>query len=578
MAVEGARTVGWAERLSAYVPLTAWARRYPRAWARPDLIAGVTSWAVMVPVAMGYAGMAGVPPQVGLVTAFAALFAYAFFGTSRHVKVTTSSTMAIMSAAVVGPLAAGDAGRYLELTAGLALVVGGILLLAGLAKLGFIADFLSKSVITGFIFGLAITIVIGQLPELLGVAGGGVGTVEQLLTVIQQLPDTNPWTLAVGGIALIGILLLRARLPRFPGSLVAVVLGILAVSVFDLELHGVDVVGFVPTGVPTPSLPDVGLLDLPFLAAGASGIVFLAVAESVGAARSIAARERYEIDADQELIGLGAANVSSSVFGGFAVDVSFSQTATAEAAGARSQVASLATAGLVLATVILLAPLFQNLPITILAAIVIASVIGLVNVRELRRYARTRRTDAIVALVALVGVVTTTVLIGLVIAALLSLVLLLYRASRPTVEVMGRLARLPGTYVAVDRHPKAEPIPGLIMLRIDEPLYFFNANAARDAVLAAVSASEPPPAVILIDLGASGDFDITALDLMDTLIGDLQGRGFEVVLAQVKGPVRDRMRRSGLMERVGVERVFLSVEAAVDAYRARTGQPEPPPA
>ena len=564
-------------RVAGYIPIATWLRTYPRGWVRPDLIAGLTSWAVMVPVAMGYAELAGVPPQVGLVTAFAALFAYAIFGTSRHVKVTTSSTMAIMSASVVGPLAAGDPARFLELTAALALVVGAILLAAGLARLGFMANFLAKSVITGFVFGLAVTIVIGQLPNLLGVEGGGVGTLQQFATVVEQLGDLNPWTLAVGGSALAGILLLKARFPKFPGSLIAVGLGILAVSVFNLRLHGVEVVGVVPTDVPTPSLPQVGLLDLPFLAAGAAGIVFLAVGESVGAARAYAARHRYEVDPDQELIGLGAANASSGIFGGFTVDVSLSQSATGEAAGARSQVSSLITSGLVLATAIVLAPLFRNLPSAILAAIVIASVLGLINVDEVRRYFATRRTDAILAIVALVGVVTTTVLVGLVIAVFLSLVLLLYRASRPTVEVMGPLARLPGTYVALERHPKARPIPGLLMLRVDGPLYFFNASAARDAVLAATDAAEPRPTAVLIDLGATADFDITTLDLVDTLVRDLQERSVDVLLAQVKGPVRDRMRRSGLMDVVGEERVYLSVEAAVASFRERTRRPERTP-
>ena len=266
------------------------------------------------------------------------------------------------------------------------------------------------------------------------------------------------------------------------------------------------------------------------------------------------------------------------MFGGFTVDVSLSQSATGETAGTRSQVSSLVTSALILATVIVLAPLFRNLPNTILAAIVIASVLGLINVSEIRRYAATRRTDAVVAIVALVGVVTTTVLVGLVIAVMLSLVFLLYRASRPTVEIMGPLARLPGTYVALERHPKAAAIPGLLMLRIDEPLYFFNASAARDSVLAATDANEPPPVAVLIDLGATADFDITTLDLMDTLVRDLQDRSIDVMLAQVKGPVRDRMRRSGLMDLVGEERVYLSVEAAVEAYRTRSGQPEPPPA
>ncbi len=246
-----------------YVPIVTWLPAYPADWRRADMVAALTSWGVMVPVAMAYAALAGVPPEYGLITAFAALTAYAIFGTSRHLKITTSSTMAIMSAAVVGPLAGGDADRYLALTAGLALVVGAILLVAGIVRLGFIADFLSKSVVTGFIFGLAITIIIGQLPKLLGVPSGGDGTIEQVQVLVDNLPDTNPWTLAVGVGALALILVLRRISRKIPGPLVALVLGIIAVEAFDLKVHGVSVVGEIQTGIPIPGLPNISLLDLP---------------------------------------------------------------------------------------------------------------------------------------------------------------------------------------------------------------------------------------------------------------------------------------------------------------------------
>ncbi len=463
-----------------YVPIVTWLPAYPADWRRADLVAALTSWGVMVPVAMAYAALAGVPPEYGLITALAALTAYAIFGTSRHLKVTTSSTMAIMSASVVGPLAGGDPDRYLALTAGLALVVGAILLVAGIVRLGFIADFLAKSVVTGFIFGLSITIIVGQLPKLLGVPGGGDGTIEQLQVLVDNLPDTNPWTLAVGIGALALILVLRAISRKIPGPLVALVLGIIAVEAFDLEVHDVSVVGEIQTGIPLPGLPNVSLLDLPFLAAGAAGIVFLAVGESLGAGRAFAARHKYEIDADQELVALGAANLSTGLFGGFTVDASLSQSATAESAGTRSQLSSIVTAALILATALLLAPLFENLPNAVLGAIVITAVLGLMDIGELRRYADTRRTDFILAMVALVAVVTTTVLVGLVVAVLLSLMLVLYRASRPYVARLGKLSGERATYVDLERHPEAEEIPGLLMLRIDAPLYFFNVNVARE--------------------------------------------------------------------------------------------------
>ena len=553
-----------------YVPIVTWLPAYPADWRRADLVASLTSWGVMVPVAMAYAALAGVPPQYGLITAFAALAAYAVFGTSRHLKVTTSSTMAIMSASVVAPLAGGDADRYLALTAGLALVVGVILLAAGLVRLGFIADFLAKSVVTGFIFGLAITIIIGQLPKLLGVPGGGGSTIGQLQTLIGNLPDTNPWTLAVGGGALALILVLRAISRKIPGPLVALVLGILAVTAFDLTAHGVSVVGAVETGIPRPGIPPISLLDIPFLAAGAAGIVFLAVGESLGAARAFAARHRYEIDADQELVALGAANLSAGLFGGFTVDASLSQSATGEAAGTRSQLSSIITAVLIFATAVLLAPLFKNLPNAVLGAIVIAAVLGLMDVDELRRYAATRRTDFILAMVALVAVVTTTVLVGLVIAVLLSLMLVLYRASRPYVARLGRLSGERATFVDLERHPEADAISGLLMLRIDAPLYFFNVNVARTAILEAVAGSDPKPSAVLLDIGATADFDVTTADTIRQLITELHDQSIEVMLAQVKGPVRDRMRRMDMMVMVGEDRVHLSVAAAVEDYRRRS--------
>ncbi len=556
-----------------YVPIITWLPRYDRTWLQPDLIGSITSWGVMVPVALAYAALAGVPPEVGLTTAFAALAAYAILGTSRHLKVTASSTMAIMSASVVAGLAAGDPGRYLALSSALALMVGAILIAAGVARLGFIADFLSKSVITGFIFGLAITIIIGQLPKILGVPGGGDTTLGQLATVIGQVPDTNPWTLAVGGSALALILFLRLVSRRIPGPLVALVLGILAVGAFDLTVHGVTVVGEVATGLPHVGIPRISPLDLPYLAAGAAGIVFLAVGESLGAARAFATRHRYEIDPDQELFGLGAANVSAGLFGGFTVDASLSQSATAESAGVKSQLSSLVTAALILATAVFLAPIFANLPNAVLGAIVVAAVLSLMDVGELRRYWRSRRPDFVLAVTALVGVVTTTVLVGLVIAVLLSVVMLLYRASRPYIAVLGEVHGQKGTYADVERHPGADAVPGLLMLRIDAPLYFFNANVARSTILSAVDGADPKPAAVVLDVGATADLDITTSDMVRQLAGDLRDRSVDLLLAQVKGSVRDRMRMSDLMDVVGEDHIWLSVGAAVAAF----GSPAPAP-
>jgi sulfate permease, SulP family len=552
-----------------YVPISRWLPAYPKASFRPDLMGAITSWGVMVPVALAYAGLAGVPPELGLVTAFTALTAYALLGTSRHLKVTVSSTMAVMSASVVADLAGGDPAAYLAFTAALALTVGLMLVAAGVARLGFISDFLTKSVVTGFIIGVAITIIVGQLPKILGVPSLEGSLPEQLVQLVSQLPDTNPYTLAVGAFSLALILVLRVVSRRIPGPLIALVVGILAVLLFNLGAHGVSTVGEVATGLPMPSIPSVPLTSLPYLALGAAGIVFLAVGESVGAGRAYAAQRGYTIDADQEMIALGGANLASGLFGGFTADASLSQTATAEAAGAKSQVSSLVTAGLILATILLLAPLFENLPDAVLGAIVIAATLSLINLDEMRRYWRWRRADFALAMTAMIGVLLTSVLTGMIVAVLLSVLLLLYKASRPYVAVLGRMPGERGGFGDVARHPDASAVPGLVVVRLDAPLYFFNANVAKAQILDIVTAVDPAPEGILVDLAATADLDVTTTDMLFELLAELRARNIEVLVAQVKGTVRDSLRRTGLMDALGEDRIFPSIAAAAADFTQR---------
>jgi SulP family sulfate permease len=562
------------DALHRYAPITAWLPAYRREFLSSDLISGVTIWGVMVPVAMAYAQMAGLPAEVGLYTAFAALLGYGIFGTSRELKVTTSSTMAVMSAAVVGAMAQGNTADYLALSSALAFAVGIILLAAGIIRLGFISDFLSKSVVTGFVFGLALVIAIGQLPKVLGLPSAQGDFFQQLAALIRNLPQIKPTTLLVGGSALVIIFLIRRFYPRVPSGLVALVIGILAVSIFHLDQYGVSVVGEIPTGLPAPGLPHVPLTSLPYLATGAIGIVFLAVGESLGSARAFATRHRYEIDPDQELIALGAANLSSGLFRGFTVDASLSSTATAEQAGARTQLSSIVTSALIVITLLVLAPLFRNLPNAVLGAIVIASVVSLMDMGEMRRYFASNRTDFVLALVAMFGVLTTDVLTGLLIAVFLSLLIILYRASRPYLAVLGEVPVCPGTYGDVARHPENTLVPGLLLVRLDAPLYFLNANVARGQILGLVNAGQPAPKAVLFDLGATADLDVASMDMLRTLIGELGETGCDVMLAQVRGGVRDRLRRSGLMAEIGANRIYRSVAAAVADYERREGLPE----
>ncbi len=549
--------------LARYVPILTWLPRYDRADLRFDAIAGLVGWGVMVPIAMAYAALAGMPPETGLVTAFAALAVYAVFGTSRHLKVTASSTVAIMSASVVTALAGGDPAKIVGLSAALALIVGVILVVAGAARLGFLSQFLAASVVTGFVMGLAVVITIGQIPDLLGIPSVSGPIVERLIEIAGTLGLLEPYAAALGIGSVVGILVLRWVAPRVPGALVALVVGIVLSTALDLPAKGVEVVGDVATGIPLPGIPPVPLGDLVFLIAGAAGIVFLALAESIGAARAFGIRHGYEIDPDQELVALGASNMAAGLFGGFAVDASLSQSATGEAAGTRTQLSSLIAAGLILATAIVLAPLFANLPLCVLSAIVITSVLGLVDIAELRRYFAWKRTDFLLAMTALAGVVFTTALTGMAIAVALSLLAILYQASRPYIAVLGRIPGDPPVFADAERHPTAEPVPGFLLVRPNVPLTFVNADVAKDQIMALVRGQAAAPAVLVVDLGATADFDVATTDMFAALHADLGDHGIELRLSQVRGPVRDRMRRTGLMATIGEERCYLSDEAAV---------------
>lgn len=562
--------------LVRYVPIVEWLPRYPRVLLGKDIVAGITSWAVMVPVAMAYAELAGVPAGVGLITAMAGLTVYALLGTSRHAKVTTSSTMAVMSASVVAPAAGGDSGAYLAMTAMLAVMVGGLLLAAGVLKLGFLAEFLAKPVITGFIVGLAVTIVVGQLPKLLGVAGEDGNVFDQLAHLVGELPETDPVSLALGGAAIVLILALRRIDRRIPGPLIAVGISIILSWGLDLAAGGLAVVGDLSASLSTPSIPDVSIADIAFLAAGAAGVMFLALGESLAATRAFASRHRYHVDPNQELIALGGANLASGTMGGFAVDASVSSMATGEAAGNQTQLASLVTAAGMLLTIVLLAPLFSELPLTILAAVIISSVISLVDFAEWRRYIAWRKTDALLAVIAAFGVIATDVLVGLGVAALVSVIVLLYSASRPTIA---RLGRLPGPhhhYVDAERNPDAERLEGLLILRLDTPLYYFNATAVNDEVLRSVDAVSPLPRAVLLDIEATIELDVTTSDALYELAAALEERGTQLVIVHAKGTVRDRMRKVGLIERLGSTGMYpserIAVEALAEAWADEAGR------
>jgi SulP family sulfate permease len=553
--------------LARFVPISHWIRTYPREWLAKDVVAGITSWAVMVPVALAYAELAGVPASVGLVTATAGLTAYAILGTSRHAKVTTSSTMAVMSASVVAPAAGGDTATYIAMTAMLAILVGAMLVVAGVLKLGFLAEFLAKPVITGFIVGLALTITVGQLPKLFGVQGSDGNFFDQLIGFIGELPETYVPGLVMGLVAILLIILLRRIDRRIPGPLIVVAGATLLSAGLDLESDGLAVVGEISAGLGAPSIPEVSLSDIAYLATGAAGVMFLALGESLAADRAFANRHRYHVDADQELIALGGSNLASGAMGGFAVDNSVSSMATGEAAGNKTQLASLVTAAGMLLTIVLLAWMFEDLPQVILAAVIITSVINLVDIREWQRYVAWRRTDALLTVIAAFGVLITDVLFGLLIAALVSVVILLYTASKPAFARLGRQPEPLARFVDVARNPEAEELEDMLILRLDTPLYYFNSTAVTELVTETVEAMDQSPRAVLLDIEATSELDVTTSDALYELAGTLDDYGSQLVIVHAKGNVRDRMRKVGLIDRLGPTGLYPSERIAVEALR-----------
>jgi high affinity sulfate transporter 1 len=546
-----------------FLPITAWLPGYDyRHLLRFDVVAGATVWGLLVPEMIAYSGLAGLPPQAGLYTLLATLAAYAIFGTSRHVVVAGTSAAAVLLASTVGDLAVSQ-DDYLANAAALVLFVGGLFLLAGLCRLGFIAQFLSRPVVEGFVFGLAIFVTVKQLPKLFGIEGGSGDTIRQLGHVLRNLGDTSGATLAVGAAALVLLFGLERVAPKVPGGLVALVLGILVSGALDLSSHGVAIVGKVPSGLPSVSVPSIPAGNIATLIAAAGGMLLVIFSESLGAAENFATKHGYEIDPNQELIALGVANAGSGFLGGLAAGGSLSQSAVNEGAGARSEASSLVAALLMVVTVLLLTPLFKDLPEAVLAALIIHAVSHLWKVSEFRRYYLERRVEFWLGLATLLGVIVIDVLPGLVIGVVAMLLLVVYHASRPHLGVLGRVPGFPGAYGDLGRHPDYERIPDLLVLRLESPLFYANASLVRDGVKRLVGAADPLPRAVVLEAGANADLDITSMEALEQLADALHGAGVDLALADVRQPVVETMRRSGLLAKIGAARVYHTVEEAV---------------
>ncbi|MGC0343367.1 SulP family inorganic anion transporter [Streptomyces sp. SLBN-8D4] len=546
---------------------------YRREWLVKDVVAGVVLTTLLVPQGMAYAELAGLPAITGLYTSVLCLLAYAVFGPSRILVLGPDSSLGPMIAATILPLIAsdGDSGRAVALASMLSLMVGAITILAGVCRLGFIADLISKPTMIGYMNGLALTILIGQLPKLFGFKTDADGLVAEVRAFVRGLADGKAVgaSVAVGVAGIVLILVLQRWLPKVPAVLVMVVLAIAATSAFDLGRHGVSLVGELPRGFPPLSLPHVHWGDFGPLCAGALGIALVSLADTISNASAFAARTGQEVRGNEEMTAIGAANVAAGLFQGFPVSTSGSRTAVAERAGAKSQLTGIVGAGLIVLMLVLLPGLFRNLPQPALAAVVITASLSLADIAGTGRLWHQRKAEFLLSITAFLGVALLGVLPGIAVAVGLSILNVFRRAWWPYNTVLGRVPGLPG-YHDVRSYPEAEQLPGLVIHRFDGPLFFANAKAFRNHIMR-LTRCEPPPVWVLLAAEPMTDVDTTAADELEELDEALNERGMSLVFAELKDPVRRKIERYELTRTIDPAHFYPTLEAAVAAYRAQTG-------
>jgi high affinity sulfate transporter 1 len=538
-------------------------RSYQKPWLRGDLLAGVTVAAYLVPQVMAYAGLAGLAPVVGLWAILPALAIYAVIGSSRQLSVGPESTTALMTATVVAPLAGGDAGRYAALAAALGVVVG-VLAIAGWAlRLGFVADMLSHPILVGYLAGVAVIMIIGQLEKASGIPVEGDTFFAEAASFVRGLDEIHPPTLLLALASLVFLFIVQWKFPRAPGPLLAVLLATAAVAAFDLEEKGIAVVGVIPSGIPAPELPP--LSDLSALLLPALGVLVVGYTDNVLTGRAFATRHGYSVNANQELLALGAANVGAGMLQGFPVSSSGSRTAIGAAAGSRTQLHSLVAVATVICVLLFGRSVLARFPDATLGAIVIYAAVRLIDVAGFRRLARFRRSELLLAVAACLGVLVFDILYGVLVAVGLSVAELLTRVARPHDAVLGRVPGVAGMH-DVDDYPEARTIPGLVVYRYDSPLFFANAQDFKRRALAAVDENESRVDWFVLNTEANVEVDITALDALEELRAELAGKGIVVALARVKQDLLDQLEAFGLVDTIGRDLIFPTLPTAVDAY------------
>jgi SulP family sulfate permease len=551
-----------------YLPIIGWLSTYDRSWLRLDLIAGLTVAALVIPKSLGYAGIAQVPIQNGLYAAAAGAIIYAIFGTCKQIATGPSSALAAVAAgAVVTAGVAASSDEAVALVAAITFVTGLLFLILAVFRMGWISQFLSKAVITGFLFGSAIEVVVGELSKLTGTSIEGGNSWQKLLSWVQSLPETDMATLVLGIVALAIILGLRFTIPKIPGALVLVVFGLLASIILNLGDMGIALVGEVPRGLPSIALPSLQFIieNIATIGAAAVGLLLIGFSQSAGDAREFASRHKYRVDINQESVAQGMANVGSGLVQGIPVSTSLSASSLNDSAGAKTPIASLTTGVIIILTLILLAPLFSFLPKAVLAAIIIDAVVfGMMDVKEMRRLRHVARVDFWIAIAAIFGVLGAGVLAGVIIGIVLSIGWLIYVSAEPS---MPELGRKPNTQVfrSVDEYPDSETYPGLLVLRFDSGLFFASADALEDRIRELALQADPPLQTVVIDFEGINFIDSQGSAKVDELVGLANNYDINLRLTRVKAQVLAMLKRDGVIDKLGEDHIYGNVyEAAAD--------------
>lgn len=537
-------------KLTRAIPILKWLPSYNRRWLKFDLIAGITLAMFAIPDNMAYATLAGLPPEYGLYAGIMAPLGYFIFASSRQASVGPSSSEALMVGAFLGLLAVSSFTQYAALAGLTAILVGIIAVIAWALRMGFLVNLISAPVLKGFLAGAGIVIIVSQIPKLLGISGAPPDFFPKIVYVLQNLDQANLYSLALGVLAIIGILAIEKKYPKVPGSLIIVIAAILFMTYSSFVEKGVEILGYIPPGLPKLGIPVFTPADVGTVFPLAVALFILSYVELSSIAKTYAQKNRYQVDMNQELLALGAGSVAAGVGQGFPVAGSFSKSAVNDRSGAKTPMAGAIAAAVTILVVLFFTSFFYNLPECVIAALIIVAVVNMVNIFELQRIGSLDRTEFAIAIVTLVSVLIFGILEGVIIGTGLSLIALLYRIAFPHTAIMGRV---PGTDVFGDiaRKPPKDQIPGVLIFRVDSPILFANANVIKEELDVHLGTTVPAVKLLILDFYSSPMLDVTAADMIRDLLTDLSQRGIELRLANTTGQVRDLIRKAGLVEKIG---------------------------